>query len=550
MFESRGWTVLLWIWIVGLSFCSSSSENDELTYWNMAVKVWEVDIGSNGAPGLNNGIVSSDDDDRIFVTSTKGMLTALQKTNGKIGEKGYTILPTKPPSGWTVECTSSPNLYTSVNATNFRSFVIYAYFVIPPDSTNKQPYSEVVIVHHNKNGIGAESKTETTPQLKGQVIGTPVISSDGAYIYVTHNLPADVNSGKKAEAFFTMLSSETGTILFQESATKTWNIDQQFGPIGMAPNPVQGFYDGGEKNTNDLLVWGPYPPDKYTYNLPGDGGYIFGFQLPSNFSKDQPNYSSFATLRLANVQWTTTTPPTFSKSGQEMFFSASYGSVVAWTQGQEFDDSKQWHRTDLKHDLTIRDEPIFSPPTLVRDQRSNSRILLSTTVSSSTYYGFDPRTGKTVWTIPNLSSIVYTSPPFVDDASSLSYAFLIESNGIIRKIDPFTGDTKWKYTSNNANDGALLLSTATLGNRNQLLYVGDTNGKILAVQIASLPPTISPRPTTDINKSPTPTATPAFNPITIRSSSVKNPHPLSDKPNHYKYGRYFFVATINLYLML
>ena len=124
-------------------------------------------------------------------------------------------------------------------------------------------------------------------------------------------------------------------------------------------------------------------------------------------------------------------------------------------------------------------------------------MLLSSSLSN-TYYGIRPNTGQTAWEINNLSSLVTSQAQLTSDAYR---AFILENDGIVRMIDPFTGNTKWKFNANIQN-GKLLADFAI--SDDQILYLGDTEGKILALRFAIPPPTISPQPT------PTPTPRPTI----------------------------------------
>ena len=147
----------------------------------------------------------------------------------------------------------------------------------------------MVIVHHPESGGGSSSVVKKSPDLVGRVSGTPVISSDGNYVYVTHNVDNN-NNNKNGGGYFSVLDSVDANIIFQQSCQIKWNSDQKYGPIGIAHNPQQGFYNGGENNNNDMLVWGPYPDNDYTYNLI-DGGNIYGFQIPQDYKKGRDKNS-------------------------------------------------------------------------------------------------------------------------------------------------------------------------------------------------------------------------------------------------------------------
>ena len=371
----------------------------------------------------------------------------------------------------------------------------------------------MVLVKHPSNKL-SNNVLMTSVEMSGKVAGTPVVSSNGKHIYVTHNTQA-------AGGQFSILDSDTAKVLFTEVSTLENDRKVFYGPIGMVDSPAEGFYNGGEGNTNNMLVWGPLPPDDRSYLLDGS---MRGFQLPTNFRYGNTNeLKRLKTIRLATVYLTTTTAPTLSKTGREMFLSASMGSIVAWTNGQELDDSKEWSRDDLERDITIRERPIYSSPTLLTSYRGD-KIVLSSSLSS-TYYTFDVNTGDTKWKLSGLSSIV-TSKAIV---SSDGYrAFLIEGTQFVRMIDPFINNvnqmTKWRFNAGNSQ----FLANGAIDQKDEVIYFGDTSGRITALRVASPPPTISPsptpiptsRPTIDLNSLVTNSPTPN---VRIASKSATTP---------------------------
>lgn len=461
----------------------------------------ELEWVSNGGHemGRGNGMVVTPDNELVIYTSSKGVLRSLETKDGKLGTRGYEVIPAVKGVGWTLECTSSVTYHEDSSG---QAFVVYAYVNIPPVSSTSEATSFVVVVKHPSNKY-SNNVLMTSVEINGKVAGTPVVSSDGKHIYLTHNTQA--GGGQ-----FSILDSDTAKVIFTEASIMDGDNKAFYGPIGMVDSPAEGFYNGGEGNTNNMLVWGPLPPDDRTYLLDGS---MRGFQLPTNFRHGRANdLKNLKTIRLATVYLTTTTAPTLSKSGREMFLSASMGSIVAWTNGQELDDSKEWSRDDLEREITLRELPIYSPPTLVTSYR-NDKILLSSSLSN-TYYAFDINSGDTKWELSGLSSIV-TSKAIV---SSDGYrAFLIEGTRFVRMIDPFMNNaaqmTKWRYNAGNSQ----FFANGAIDHKDEVLYFGDTSGRISALRVASPPPTISPRPT------PTPTPRPTIDPNSLVQTNRPTP---------------------------
>ena len=83
--------------------------------------------------------------------------------------------------------------------------------------------------------------------MEGIPSGTPVISDDGDYVFMTHN--ANFNS---IGYFSALWAAEAGTLFYSMS-----NETSAFGPLGIYHSPAEGYYDGenGVDNTNDMIMW-------------------------------------------------------------------------------------------------------------------------------------------------------------------------------------------------------------------------------------------------------------------------------------------------------
>ena len=92
-------------------------------------------------------------------------------------------------------------------------------------------------------------------QLAGEHSGTPVVSDNGAYIYLTHN------SADNTIGHFTILSVDSNVTTTALSQSK----DMPFAPVGIFHNPAEGFYDDVYDtldpylNTNDIVLWSATP---------------------------------------------------------------------------------------------------------------------------------------------------------------------------------------------------------------------------------------------------------------------------------------------------
>lgn len=86
--------------------------------------------------------------------------------------------------------------------------------------------------------------------LEGVPSGSPVISSDGSFVFVVHNT-LELTLG-----IFTVLDS-TGQVFYSESSVGEGNSTAAFGPPGIYHTPVEGNYDpplGGSVSPGDVSI--------------------------------------------------------------------------------------------------------------------------------------------------------------------------------------------------------------------------------------------------------------------------------------------------------
>jgi hypothetical protein len=86
--------------------------------------------------------------------------------------------------------------------------------------------------------------------LEGVPMGEPLISSDGAYVFVVHN------ANERTNGYFTILDAKaTGAVYYSESSGGDGNSTVSFGPPGIYHTPIQGNYDpieGGAVSEGDV----------------------------------------------------------------------------------------------------------------------------------------------------------------------------------------------------------------------------------------------------------------------------------------------------------
>mmetsp|Transcript_22678 Transcript_22678/g.40375 ORF Transcript_22678/g.40375 Transcript_22678/m.40375 type:complete len:563 (-) Transcript_22678:1282-2970(-) len=144
---------------------------------------------------------------------------------------------------------------------------------------------------------------------------------------------SEENSG-----FFLILShSLDGEIIYQFDSRSEKSIQQHyFAALEIAHAPEMGNYNGGEGNTNDVVIWGSAPDG----NELRQGDTVL-FQLPTGFDASQEplDTGGFEVQVLESVPWTTRTKPALSSSGMDVYFAVIGNKLTGWNRDQKFDVS-------------------------------------------------------------------------------------------------------------------------------------------------------------------------------------------------------------------
>ena len=94
-------------------------------------------------------------------------------------------------------------------------------------------------------------------RLEGECAGTPVISSDGRLVFLTHN------SNRSTYGHFSIVSAQgMGRALFSRA-----NTVAPYSPLGSVWNPTLGNFDDNENNQRDVIIWSYAPTPDYDITL-------------------------------------------------------------------------------------------------------------------------------------------------------------------------------------------------------------------------------------------------------------------------------------------
>ena len=410
-----------------------------------------------------NSIQPSPDGSLIFVTSADGALTALDSQSGQVR---FTIQPRPREDGWSTECNSGISIYhDKENASGSVSdYLVYAVIDIPPSNSQEKVSSRIFAVDVEDTNDGV--LRWVTKPIPGRIAGTPAIDSSGLYVYTVHNDIMD-GSGDTVGHFSIATDADDGELLFTaQSPTYEDGNDDAFSPLGIAHNPMQGNYDGGEGNTNDLLVWGADSPQ-------GSGSrHNFAFQLPANFRKGSRNTRIFGIIPLQGVNWPTSTAPALSNDGERLYFVSSSQSAHGWAS-TSFDSDPTWE-TKINVLGSV-------PPVLSED---GTTLFLAT---NSAIQALDSSTGSMEWRDRGIGSQVLSRPAVSQDSTRVFFA---ESLGMVYSSDVASGRQYWtlEVDGNVVADLALSMDGTTL-------YVVTSDGGVSGIRVAEDDGRPTPRPT-------------------------------------------------------
>lgn len=241
-----------------------------------------------------NGVFLSPDD-RIVVASTNvGKLEALDAMDGGAL---WSYSPSDEYQG-RYGCTSGVTFSVAGD------FLVYAVIV---DELSPNPFSRVIAV----SVYGEE--LWVSDDFEGIVSGTPVLSEDGNFVFFNYN------SNRETVGHFTILEAFNGTTFHEEG------YHAPFAPLGIHHAPGEGYYDGGQFNRQDILVWSvqPKPLDEEV----GDGK-TFAFQFPIVFDGVTSYGLNYTELGTAVRDFQAIQKPVFANEGRSLYLGTSSYSTI------------------------------------------------------------------------------------------------------------------------------------------------------------------------------------------------------------------------------
>jgi hypothetical protein len=356
---------------------------------------------------------------------------------------------------------------------------------------------------------------ESVP-LPGIQAGTPVTSANGRYILI--------NTG-----YFTILDANQNQgpdtpleVWYQSTPTNSTN---PFSPIGYFHNPSEGYYDGGQANTNDMFVWGY---DTATDATTAGAGQMFGFQMPVSGGMAAQEFELGGARAFQSG-----TAPILANSGRSMYWSVTRSQQICW-DGSATLVQNRFSRGTTASIGFARGSPVYigarASPT-INSKNWNPTIYGPGAANEVWAMNRDYSVSTSITTSSIVSSRVVVSP---DDA----FVYYATQDGTIARLDGTTLEALWEVGLEGSVEGDIALNKM-----GTMLYVGGSSGVIRAYQVAiNTSPTITPTKDPDSTGAPTvsPSGTPTLSmkptpvpTVSPSASPTNSPAPTgSDAPTH------------------
>ena len=346
------------------------------------------------------------------------------------------------------------------------------HFVVIFDLFSIQIRSRVVALDMEGNEVWVSD------DLEGVATGCPQVSSDGAYVYLTHNAD-DLSNG-----YFTILDGTTGTVFYGGSSGEAGDEPtKRYGPIGIFHNPESGNYDPinsgapvseGDFNTNDMIMWSQTPKPSDT-TIPN--GYLFGFQFPRDFIGNASDISYF---QMGNFErdFMALTPPVMTNKGLSAYWGVSRGGFRGWTP-KRFSRARTV-TVGFTRNEDFAGQPVWAPPALSNDGPEPT-IFGGSSAKEFVRMSYDFSEQIMVPTEG------YVKTMAVVDGEERAVYYVESNTGMLHQANFDDVTDLWSQAMNFSVDGEMALTP-----RSDVLLVADTRGVITAFQVADIPVTDAP----------------------------------------------------------
>jgi hypothetical protein len=334
--------------------------------------------------------------------------------------------------------------------------------------------------------------------LEGAAAGSPVISLDGRYVYLTHNSNAmsvghfsvlDTLGATKDEGIFPLYSE--------------FNVTNPFTPPGIFHKPEEGYYDGGQGNTNDIVLWGhaPNPADARVGN-----GASFVFQFPVNYvpnvaiarqadggndrgeDEDVPVPLYWYILGDNSKDWQAVSAPVITNYGRSLYWSVTRSQFRSWV-GRAGSNSARFNRIKTNAPSFARGIPRYAPcPNTPALSSHPTQPMIFAGTASTQFVKMDYLMTQETAVIRNTTSMVRNRAIVSPDDQ---FVYFTEFSGVLHQASTVDLKDSWDISDIQAVDGEFALTSD-----GSMIIIGDVTGKVYFYRVAVKPtPEVTEEPT-------------------------------------------------------
>jgi len=326
----------------------------------------------------------------------------------------------------------------------------------------------------------------------GACSGTPVVGEDGTLVYFTRNT---ATTGS-----FTILSAGlNGTAYFNN-----FTEPRPFAPPGIYHSPTEGYYLGGDGNSNDIVIFSNTA--FYGETTVGVGS-LFAFQSP--LFGEPPS----VTLLNNATTWYSFSPPKITNNGYSMYIPVSRSQFRAWV-GAAGDNLNQFHRLPTATIQFPRGNPAWLAPyasVALSSSPTKPMVFGGTAAYLMVGYTFDM---KEMWKVASTSNIRAEAKVSPQD----DRVYWVEENSKVHCTNTTSGSEIWAIQLSFAPVRSDFAQTSD----GSSLFFTDVAGNLIALSVAVAP---SHAPTTQAVG--TPSKAPSTSPTTAFPTNV----PISSAPS-------------------
>jgi hypothetical protein len=336
--------------------------------------------------------------------------------------------------------------------------------------------------------------------IPGVVSGTPRITEDQLYLIVTSN------SAQNTRGHFTVWDLANSTSPLYQYDAPRGSEPQPFGPIGYYWSPVQGFYEGGFDNPNDLFIWGV---DNELSDPAAGIGQIHAFQFPVDVT-DGLNSTFRAELNVTLVgesrSFQNPTAPVFADQGLRMYWTTTRNEVRCWigevnVTRNSFDKRPQAF-TEIAKDESNRGSTGMASPVVTENAVFGP-------LAANQIFRADPLCQAEFFTIITTNASVTTKIlPSLDE--EFIFFATVEPDAKLYMMNASSLESVWEYQLDRGVEADMALSPD-----GTTVYVASAGGVLEAVTVAQrvagptgAPTLAAPGPTSSPTGSSKPSASP------------------------------------------